>query len=79
MKITILKPYEMAYELNISYPSFMRYLKKDKDFPTVRIGKGVKRFVKENVMEYLIAKKKLDCIPEPKESSVILDIENIIN
>ena len=73
-EITILKPKEMADELNVSYQTFMNYLKEDKDFPVVRLHESTNtiRFVKEKVFEYLLVKKNLDCIPSQKQANLIL-------
>ena len=77
MKITILKPYEMAKELEISCQTLNKYIKRDPDFPIVRPGIGIRRFVKEKVFEYMESKKKEDCIPQPKASGIILEVKGI--
>ncbi len=48
----ILKPYEMADYLRISYQTLIRHIKKDKDFPVIRVNKATQRFDRDKVLAY---------------------------
>lgn len=55
----ILKPYEMADYLRISYQTLIRHIKKDKDFPVIRVNKATQRFDRDKVLAYYESKDHL--------------------
>lgn len=73
--ITILKPQEMADELDIPLNTLKTYFNKlhqnyDRCFPHVKVGREY-RFVKELALRYWKRKKKQDCLPNLKQENIL--------
>jgi predicted DNA-binding transcriptional regulator AlpA len=69
--MTILNKKDLAHHLNIKVRAVDYLLKKDRNFPRMKVF-GTTRFIKEKVDDYLEFKKKIDVIPSKYIKTEIL-------